>query len=453
MAFWSRWFKRKESPKPMVVAAGKPQTRDYYDNLFMQFGGYIQLKGSLDVYDMIRELLPVCDVAPIKRARLVGDFRLDGLGNKRVQDALDNFYRNVRVGFNARGWRAAQGQILDSVYSKGFSVLEIVADENLRNFSRLKVVRANDFRFRTNKQGELELVQVLADTVVPIVLEKQDLIKYIAFDLRDGHPQGVSMFSSIPFLAQILVRIQCAVDNMIWRVGDPTMVGVYTPGDQETPDDARSMAEVYRQNITTAMETRRGGGVSDLCFTTGPGGNFSIKVLGSDAKPFDISIPYRTITEQTIARFGMPPMMYGFSWSTTERMASQQLDMLVAEIENDRWALDATIEQTVDMYLILEGMAGAKWKHEWYPVNLQDQAIVSATRLQNAQAFAAEIANQFMLRDAGFVTNDDVLNFLIGSGEITEEDVKRVGREKILRDVEDKYSKKQIEKWAKIIAE
>jgi mRNA degradation ribonuclease J1/J2 len=115
--------------------------------------------------------------------------------------------------------------------------------------------------------------------------------------------------------------------------------------------------------------------------------------------------------------------------------------------------LDATIEQTVDMYLILEGLAGAKWKHEWYPVNLQDQAIVSATRLQNAQAFAAEIANQFYLRDAGFVTNDDVLNFLIGSGEIIEEDVKRVGREKILRDVEDKYSKKQIEKWAKIIAE
>ena len=456
MAFWDKWFKKKPkaaNTKPLVAAAGKPQTRDYYDNLFMQFGGYIKIKGSLDVYDMIRELLPICDVAPIKRARLVGDFRLDGLGNKRVQDALDSFYRNVRVGFNARGWRSAQGQILDSVYSKGFSVLEIVADESLRNFSRLKVVRANDFRFRKNKAGEMELVQVLADTVVPIVLEKQDLIKYVAFDLRDGHPQGVSMFSSIPFLAQILVRIQCAVDNMIWRVGDPTMVGFYTPGDQETPDDARAMAEMYQQNITTAMETRRNGGVSDLCFTTGPGGNFQIKVLGGDNKPFDMSIPYRTIAEQTIARFGMPPFMYGLSWSTTERMASQQLDMLVAEIENDRWALDATIEQTIDMYLILEGMAGAKWRHEWYPVNLQDQAVVSATRLQNAQAFEKEIANQFMLRDAGFVTDDDVLNFLIESGAILEESIKRVGREKILLDAADKYSKKQIEKWAKIIAE
>jgi hypothetical protein len=134
-------------------------------------------------------------------------------------------------------------------------------------------------------------------------------------------------------------------------------------------------------------------------------------------------------------------------------MASQQLDMLVAEIENDRWALDATIEQTIDMYLILEGMAGAKWRHEWYPVNLQDQAVVSATRLQNAQAFTAEIANQFALRDAGFIKDDDVLNFLIESGAITEEGVKSVGREKILLDAADKYSKKQIEKWARIIAE
>ena len=253
---------------------------------------------------------------------------------------------------------------------QGLSVLEIVADENLRNFARLKVCRANDFPFPQKQGRELELVQVLADSVVPIVLEKQDLIKYVAFDLRDGHPQGVSMFSSIPFLAQILVRIQCAVDNMIWRVGDPTMVGFYTPGDQETPDDARAMAEVYQQNITTAMETRRNGGVSDLCFTTGPGGNFQIKVLGGDNKPFDMSIPYRTIAEQTIARFGMPPLMYGLSWSTTERMASQQLDMLVAEIENDRWALDATIEQTIDMYLILRH-GRRKWRHEWYPVNLQ----------------------------------------------------------------------------------
>jgi ABC-type ATPase with predicted acetyltransferase domain len=109
MAFWDKWFKKKPkaaNTKPLVAAAGKPQTRDYYDNLFMQFGGYIQLKGSLDVYDMIRELLPICDVAPIKRARLVGDFRLDGLGNKSVQDALDNFYRNVRVGLT----RAAGGQ-------------------------------------------------------------------------------------------------------------------------------------------------------------------------------------------------------------------------------------------------------------------------------------------------------------------------------------------------------
>jgi hypothetical protein len=444
---------KAEKPQESRVAV-RAQARDYWENPFAHtFQGYMPLKADLKIYDMIREALPICDAAVLKRSRLIGDFTLDGMGNDSVQTLLDDFYRNVRVGHVSKGWRSYQNQVIDSVYAKGFFVSEIVADENLTYIDRLNVLRANDFRFRKNKEtGRYELCQVLEGAMMPITLDRQDLIKYGAFDLRDGYPQGVSMLASIPFLAGILMRIQTATDNTIWRIGDPTMYAVYTPGDREEPQDAQKAIEGFREQITESMNARRRGGIKDLGFSTGPGGSFVVKILGADAKYFDITVPYRSATEQVIARFSLPPFMYGLSWSTTERMSTQQADMLVSEIENDRKAFDPVIEQHIDMMLIVNGKAGAKWKHEWQPVNLQDEAEQASAHFQNTQARAKEIEYKLFLRDAGFMKNGDILDWLIEIGEIKRETVRRIGREQVLKLVEERYAKYQTERWVKLMA-
>ena len=38
------------------------------------------------------------------------------------------------------------------------------------------------------------------------------------------------------------------------------------------------------------------------------------------------------MTEQIVSRLGIPPFMLGLSWSSTERMSSEQSDMLTSEI-------------------------------------------------------------------------------------------------------------------------
>lgn len=46
----------------------------------------------------------------------------------------------------------------------------------------------------------------------------------------------------------------------------------------------------------------------------------------------DSEVPVRQILEQVVAKTGIPPFMLGLSWSSTERMSSQQADMLTTEI-------------------------------------------------------------------------------------------------------------------------
>ena len=61
-------------------------------------------------------------------------------------------------------------------------------------------------------------------------------------------------------------------------------------------------------------------------------GDVDIQVIGADAPVLDSEVPVRQILEQVVAKTGIPPFMLGLSWSSTERMSSQQADMLTTEI-------------------------------------------------------------------------------------------------------------------------
>jgi hypothetical protein len=61
-------------------------------------------------------------------------------------------------------------------------------------------------------------------------------------------------------------------------------------------------------------------------------GDVDIRVIGADNQILDSEVPVRQILEQLIARTGIPPFMLGLNWSTTERMSSQQADMMTSEL-------------------------------------------------------------------------------------------------------------------------
>jgi hypothetical protein len=110
-----------------------------------------------------------------------------------------------------------------------------------------------------------------------------------------------------------------------------------------------------------------------------------IKVIGEGAPILDSQVPVRQILEQLVAKTGLPPFLLGLNWSTTERMSTQQADILSSEL----WAMRRTVEPIVKKvcktYLALEGLDD-RVEIQWSDISLQDVTEQAPADLYLAQA-------------------------------------------------------------------
>ena len=119
-------------------------------------------------------------------------------------------------------------------------------------------------------------------------------------------------------------------------------------------------------------------------------GDVDIKVIGADNKLFDTNVPVRQIMEQIISKLSIPPFLLGLNWSSTERMSSQQADILTSELDYYRRLLSPVLCGIGDAYLCSVG-AEAVCSIEWDNINLQDESVLAEARLKNAQAREIEL--------------------------------------------------------------
>jgi hypothetical protein len=118
-------------------------------------------------------------------------------------------------------------------------------------------------------------------------------------------------------------------------------------------------------------------------------GNVDIKTIGADNQVLDTEIPVRQLLEQLLSKLSIPPFLLGLSWSSTERMSSQQADMLTSELEYYRRILTPTIKQVCVSYLKSIG-SDSDVTVNWVNINLQDEVELADARLKNAQALQIE---------------------------------------------------------------
>ena len=122
-----------------------------------------------------------------------------------------------------------------------------------------------------------------------------------------------------------------------------------------------------------------------------------IKVIGADGAELNTEIPVRQLLEQLIAKLSIPPFLLGLNWSTTERMSSQQADILTSEIDYYRRLLEQAILKIARFYADMNGISSDIWV-EWENVNLQDEESLARARLCNAQAQQIELENQSKMK-------------------------------------------------------
>ena len=366
--------KRKESG-PVAVC----QLRSGERHPFGALRSFVPLgTGEEEIYRQLREAIPVLDAAVGKLVRLAGGFAVQ-CGSQTAQKQLEEFLKTMPCGYGQVGIDSFLSCYMDSLLTYGRAVGEIVLGGG-----RVKGLCWGDVTNLEVCQGESPLEVVLwgpdkNGSMRP--LPYPHLLLFTALNPEAKHPYGVSMFRGMPFLAEILMKIYAAIGSNWERAGNVRYSVICKNGENLDPVVAQERSNQIAKEWARAMEDSKNGTVRDFVAM----GDVQIGVIGGDAPILESQIPVRQMLEQLIAKTGLPPFLLGLNWSTTERMSTQQADILTSEI----WALRRTVQPAVEKicrtYLAYEGL-DTRVEILWNDISLQDITQEAQAELYKAQA-------------------------------------------------------------------
>ena len=373
MGFW----KRKEPPV-QTAGAASAQLRDASRHPFSALDGYVPLRhGETAVYRAIREGVPVVDAAICKLVRLCG-----GVGvacrDRAAQEGLDRFLRTVPTGRGQRGVQSFLDCYLDSLFTCGRAVGEIVPDRTGREVAALLCGNVSQIEIREGATPLDFTLCARGEDGMVRPLPRQELLLFTPFQPEAEAPYGVSLLRSMPFLAEILMKIFQTV-GANWERAGAMRFAVVCRG--ENGAAAQERCDRVAREWSAAMQAGREGSLRDFVVA----GDVDIRVIGADGPILDSQVPVRQILEQLVARTGIPPFLLGLSWSTTERMSSQQADILTSEIDAIRRSVEPVLERLCELWLRLHGY-DSRMEVLWDEVNLQDEDMAAKAELYRAQA-------------------------------------------------------------------
>lgn len=371
--------KQKEVQSGSTVSVQCAQ-REREEGLWERPGGW---PGTLRLYRQLREGVPVIDAALSKIIRLLGEFRVVCMEGSR-QAYLEHFLHTVPVGASRQGLHTFVTAYLDSLLTYGNAVGEILPGEEGIEALYLPPLHILDIREGKHPLETQIRVRRRDGSFSPV--GHPEWILFTPLFPEPGEIMGRSLLAGLPFVSRVLMQIYECIGYNFERMGNLRFAVTYRPeGGELTGQDnietARSLAEQWRQ----VMQPASGGCTRDFVCV----GDVNIRVIGADNQMADTKIPVQQMQQEIVAKLGIPPFLLGLNWSTTERMSSQQADILTSELESYRMLLTPVIGQICREHLRLSG-CGDDVRVEWNNISLQDETELAQARLLNAQAAALE---------------------------------------------------------------
>ncbi len=386
-ALWN-WRKRRET----AAAPPSVQLRGGEQHPFGLLREYVPLgRGEARLYRAVREAVPVVDAAIYKLIRLTGGVTAS-CEDPAAEAGLAEFFRTVPVGRGQYGVNAFLDGYLDSLLTCGQAVGEIVPAAGNREIRALLWGRVEDIEIREG-ESPLDFVICGPDEGGQVAeLPCQELVLFTPLNPEAGSPYGVSLLRSLPFLAEILMKIYHTIGVNWERCGNVRFAVTCSGGEGvSAAERSRMLAEEWSR----AMRDTRGGSVRDFVAV----GDVGIRVIGGDAPILDSEIPVRQLLEQIVAKTGIPPFMLGLNWSSTERMSAQQADLLTTEITAIRRTLTPVLERICRLWLRMHGY-DCGFQVVWEDINLQDEVEEARAALYREQARKLRIENDGAERGA-----------------------------------------------------
>lgn len=333
-------------------------------------------RGEYRLYRELREAVPLIDAAVAQIVRLTISFTVE-CDHPASQRELERFAQQVNA-TGGMGLSSFACAYLDSMLTFGNGVGEMVPGPEGTGIAALYnappenlwLVAGEDGitpEFRTWQTGGWQPV------------ERPQWIVNTALNPRPGELTGRSLLEGLPLIGEILMKIFRSVGNNFDRVGDLRYAVTYKPGND--PMD-RAYAGEIAQNLAkewaSAMED---SAVRDFVAV----GDVDVKVIGADSQMLETQVPVRQLLEQVVAKVGVPPFLLGLHWSTTERMAAQQVDLFTTGLDYYRSLLEPVLKQICRTHLRLLGLSGEP-RIRWENIGLQDELELANARLLTLQA-------------------------------------------------------------------
>lgn len=333
--------------------------------------------GERALYRTLRDSVPIIDAAIGKIRRLIGDFQVE-CPSRRAQEELERFLREVKVNAAGVGIDEFLGVYFEELLLYGNAVGEMVLSGG--EIAALYNASLDDVEVEENGALEPRVFRLQNGQKHPCPYPQLLLVS--ALNPPAGSVKGTSILRGLPFVSEILLKIYKSIGANWDRAGNVRFAVTCKP-----EPGASSLADVRAERIAQEWYRAVRGGENGDFITVG---DISIHAIGADNQLLESEVPVRQMLEQIVAKLGIPPFLLGLSWSSTERMSSQQADILTSELDAYRRTLTPVVQKICGQWLALAGY-DRECRVEWSQITMQDELDHANARYLNARAKQLEL--------------------------------------------------------------
>lgn len=369
-------------------------------------------------YEAIREAVPLIDAGINILCTLDGVLDIETESTAQEME-LREFLEGVKVNDLQEGMQALYTGSSNEMYEQGHAIAEIVLTKNKKDIERLRLADSKGTYMERTESGALKVWYKPpgrrrgrgdgTDNIEAILRNEyranvhsmltqngyreldQRFLVYAGLDIEADNPYGVSKLRSMEFVARAVLTMENATAQTWARFGDPIFEILYKTNNKQVSEDNEELTRrrnTFAESLATALNIKKQGNSADVVNAIGKDDELEIKVLGADGQVLDIEQPMRHFEEQIVAKLGLPSWMLARHWSTAERLARSQGEIVLQQIRTRFAHRKAGLERIIATMLRARGRTWNKndWKLVQLVPNLQDMLAEAQAEFLRAQA-------------------------------------------------------------------
>jgi|GEM_PF-4428726 len=360
---------------------------------------HVPVTANFPLYERLQEAVPLIDAAIVHSIEAIGCPCVEA--EEDVKADIDDWLQNrlivnrVQVGIGPF-MEAYIGNLL----TYGRAHAEITLTNRRDDIYSLTQLHPGTIAFKPGGDGvTMETVQL--GRIQPLVFPPWKVLNAVN-RVRGDDPNGTSLLWGLSIVAECYIAMVRSQQGLYTRFGDPSYhVNVEPPEGLNDPNGA-IMGRLVASNRTAfqdAIAARKDGKTKDFF----SGGTVKVEVIGAAGEELNFTQSAQSMCEQIVAKTGLPPLIFGLPWSTTERMSSVQSGLLAEMVDRYQAVLNPPLTRLITLRQQLAGKP-TDFKLTWDGANLMDRLQDAQADEQEETARAAAWENDLKLRKQGMLT-------------------------------------------------